>query len=186
MPLGHHWQGRHACCSHEWKILSPAAACLSLLTSAGTKEQKSTPTACPRFFAFLPPHSTPPSMIHGSIRNKLNQPTTLKIRQNGFSAHPGHGTWPARSNSVRTGKILACLVMCRTTEWLLPSSTVSREPTILVELSFMIPDLFPCNRHKNQGHTKATQVHSNRAETHDLFLKQKLAILIRFELYFDK
>jgi len=74
--IGHHWQGRHACRSHEWKILSPAAACLSLLTSAGTKEQKSTPTACPRFFAFLPPHSTPPSMIHGSIRNKLNQPTT--------------------------------------------------------------------------------------------------------------
>ena len=65
-------------------------------------------------------------------------------------------------------------------------STVSRKPTILLELLFMLPDLFPCNRHKNQGHTKATQVHSNRAETHDLFLKQKLAILIRFELYFDK
>ena len=141
----------------------------------GQKSKKSTPTACPRFFAFLPPHSTPPSMFHGSLRNKLNQPTN--------SAHPDHGTCPARSNSVRTGKILACLVLCRTTEWLLPSSTVSREPTILVELSFMIPDLFPCNRHKNQGHT---QVHSNRAEPHDLFLRQKLAILIMFELYFDK
>jgi len=62
-------------------------------------------------------------------------------------------------------------------------STVSRKPTILLELLFMLPDLFPCNRHKNQGHT---QVHSNRAEPHDLFLRQKLAILIKFELYWDK
>jgi hypothetical protein len=155
------------------------------------RAEKVHPQPCPRFFAFLPPHSMSPSMIHGPIRNKLNQQTNsedpVATRQNNTMRLCTSGSGN-RSNSVRTGKILACLVLCRTrtAEWLLPSSTVSRKPTILVELLFMLLDLSPAIDTRTEAMLKQHKYTATELSPHDLFLRQKFAILIRFELYFDK